>query len=150
MIALRSNLPGIAARHFADILASDPEHPGALAAVSNLRAGDPAAFESRLRQALAAQPEAADLHFALGNCLARQQRWAAAQRAYLAAHELAPDDADALFNLAISLEHQGRPARAALAYRQALEAAAAHPAAFDRQQAEDRLRILSAPPEPIR
>ena len=62
----------------------------ALAAQASLLATlDPVSAESRLRNQIALQPEAAQLHAALGDLYAAQARWASAQQAYFEAYRLA-------------------------------------------------------------
>jgi len=54
---------------------------------------DPVASESRLKSFIATQPEAALLHFSLGNQYAQQSRWSEAQAAYFKAHSVDPENA---------------------------------------------------------
>lgn len=124
-------------------LTADPKDAGAQAAqVDQLAAGDPLAAESRVKSMLAEQPRSAALNFALGNLLARQQRWPEAQQAYFNAVAAEGDHPDYLFNLAISLDHMQQPKLAAQYYRQALAAATSRPHAFAPDQVERRLRQL--------
>lgn len=101
--------------------------------------------ESRLRRLIAHQTHAAVLHFALGNALARQSRWAEAQQAYFQAHTLDADDPDILFNLAASLDQLHQRLPAANFYRLALAAARQRPASFDPLTASGRLQELEQP-----
>ena len=107
---------------------------------------DPGLAESRLKTALSSQPDSSALHFALGNLYARQARWSEAQQAYFNAYSIEPDNADFIFNQAVSLDHLHQSRLAAQYYRMALEAAdrdgIARPVAFDRQQARTRLQEL--------
>lgn len=124
-------------------LESDPKDTTALAAVIAAAAdSDPVGAESRLKFLLSAQPDAAALHFALGNLLARQNRWPEAQQSYFNATTADGDNPDYLFNLAVSLDHLRQPTLAARHYRLALEAAERRPAAFDREGARKRLQVL--------
>ena len=119
------------------------------AALSGTAAGaDPQTTESRLKTLLAAQPESAQLNFALGNLYSRQKRWSEAQQVYFNAVAADADNPDYLFNLAVSLDHlrQNRPA--AQHYRLALEAANKRPAAFEREQVTRRLKELQ-PASPL-
>ena len=132
-------------------LESDPHHPAAQAGVIGTRGqADPGMSESRLKTALAAQPEAPALLFALGNLYARQQRWSEAQQAYFRAYAGEPDNADFIFNLAVSLDQLRQPRLAAQYYKMALEVSevpGARAAIFDRQTTRTRLAEL-APPAP--
>ncbi|MCL2345963.1 MAG: tetratricopeptide repeat protein [Desulfobulbus sp.] len=125
-------------------LVADPSDPAVqAAALSGLAAGGEAqAAESRLKTLLAAQPQSAELNFALGNLYARQQRWAEAQQHFFNAVAADNDNPDYLFNLAVSLDQLRQPRPAAQHYRLALEAAARRPAAFDAEQVRRRLAAL--------
>ncbi|MDR1936553.1 MAG: tetratricopeptide repeat protein, partial [Candidatus Accumulibacter sp.] len=92
-----------------------------IATGSQADAGD---AENLLEQALARQPDAPPLLFALGNLYARQQRWNEAQQAYFLAYAGEPGDPDIIFNLAVSLDHLRQERLAAQYYRLALDAGA--------------------------
>jgi uncharacterized protein HemY len=115
------------------------------AASSNLAANDLVGAESRIKNMLAQQPEAANLHAALGNLFAAQNQWASAQEAYFNASRFAPNNADYVFNLAVSLDQLGKPSLALTQYRHALDllnnSGAASP---DRAQLEARIQALEA------
>ncbi len=129
------------------VLESDPTDVTAQAALINLRAqGDAGASESRLKTLLASQPDSSALHFALGNLYARQGRWSEAQQAYFEAYAVEPDNADYIFNVAVSLDHLRQNKLAAQYYRMALSAAATRHSAFSREAAEKR--ILELQPQP--
>jgi len=122
---------------------ADPRDPAAQAAALGVTTGgDQMANESRLKSALAAQPESGPLSFALGNLYARQGRWSEAQQVYFNAVAADADNPDYLFNLAISLDHLRQPKLAAQHYRLALDAAQRRPAAFDRERVKLRLAEL--------
>lgn len=125
-------------------LVANPADPAAQAAALNGSAAsaDPQTTESRLKSLLAAQPESAPLNFALGNLLARQNRWAEAQQVYFNAVAADGDNPDYLFNLAVSLDHIRQGRLAAQHYRLAQEAADKRPAAFDRERLRRRLAEL--------
>ena len=150
-IAQHQGRSGDAERLNQQALAANPGD-GAVqaAALSGAVAGtDPQTTESRLKTLLAAQPESAQLNFALGNLYSRQKRWPEAQQVYFNAVATDADNPDYLFNLAVSLDHlrQNRPA--AQHYRLALEAANKRPAAFDREQVARRLNELQPVSPPI-
>ncbi len=129
---------------YVKLLELDPRDAYAQAGLMTLRGpGDPVQSESRLKNLLAAQPDADFLHFTLGNQYAAQSRWPEAQAAFFKAFSAQPDHPDYAFNLAVSLDHL-RQGRLALEYYQkALAAAASRPAAFDKTQVETRLRELA-------
>ena len=126
-------------------LVADPSDPAVQAAALSGRAagGDAQTAESRLKTLLSAQPQSAELNFALGNLLARQLRWAEAQQHYFNAVAAESDNPDYLFNLAVSLDQLRQPRLAAQHYRLALEAAARRPASFDGDAVYRRLADLS-------
>lgn len=122
----------------------EPRNTIAQSALADLEANtDAVGAESKIKSLLARQPEAANLHAALGNLYAAQNQWAAAQAAYFSASQFAPISADYAFNLAISLEHLGKPKLALVQYQRALDllnmTGAASP---DRAQLEARIRAL--------
>ena len=142
-------------RYYLAALESNPTNATAQAGlISTGGQTDPGLAESRLKTALAAQPGAAALHFALGNLYARQTRWGEAQQAFFNAYSIEPDNADFIFNQAVSLDHLHKSALAAQYYRMALTAADGNgvdndgvyntprPVAFDRQQVRSRLLEL--------
>ena len=129
--------------YYLRVLEVDPTDATAQAALIGLRGpGDSAVSESRLKTLLASQPEVPALHFALGNLYARRGHWSDAQQAYFQAYALAPDNADYLFNVAVSLDHMRQNKLAAQYYRMALAAAESGRGAFDRSAAAKRILEL--------
>jgi tetratricopeptide (TPR) repeat protein len=128
-------------------LESDPNDATAQAGVIQTRGqSDPAQSESRLKTALTNQPDSPALLFALGNLYAREQRWGDAQQAYFRAYSTEPDNADFIFNLAVSLDQLHQDKLAAQYYQMALNAAdtsgSARAAGFDRDQVRRRIQEL--------
>ena len=107
---------------------------------------DPLAAESRLKNMIAAQPDASFLYFALGNQFAAQGRWTEAQQAYFHAYTRDPEHADFAYNLAISLDqlHQTKPALEY--YRRALALADSRPVSFDKAKVSKRVLQLERTP----
>ncbi|HKO88629.1 MAG TPA: tetratricopeptide repeat protein, partial [Burkholderiales bacterium] len=143
-LAARSGQYAEAQGHYLKVLEADPRDPHAqagLIAIGGL--ADAATAENRLKALLAQQPDAAFLHFALGNLYAAQNRWTEAQQAYFKAYVGEPSNGDYAFNLAIGLDHLRQGKAAAEYYQKALTLAASRPANFNRSQAESRLRELS-------
>ncbi|MDD2721758.1 MAG: tetratricopeptide repeat protein [Gallionella sp.] len=91
--------------------------------VSLAEYADPVAAESQLKQLIDIKSNAPEFHYALGNVLARQQRWGEAQQSFFRAHELAPNNVLYAYNLAVSLEHLHQPAAALPFYVKALQLA---------------------------
>ena len=144
-IAARQGQNELAQSYYLRALESDPNDATAQAGLSNTRGqADPGLAESRLKNALASQPEAAALHFALGNLYSRQRRWSEAQQAYFRAYAAEPDNADVIFNLAVSLDHLRQNKLAAQYYAMAIDGSRAQRASFDAQQV--RRRILELQP----
>jgi uncharacterized protein HemY len=85
------------------------------------------------------QPEAAHLHFALGNFYARQAKWLEAQSAYFNALQGDSRNADYAFNLAVSLDHIGKQGQAVHFYKSALELSSGQNISFSVQAVNDRL-----------
>lgn len=132
-----------AQHYFRQVLLLDPRDPVALGAMSAYGT-DEADTEVRLKQMLSEQPQAAALHYALGNTYADQSRWAEAQQAYFSARALEPGNALFTFNLAVSLDHLGQSRLAADHYRQALDLDSSNSAGFDHVQAQRRLNELTS------
>ena len=126
------------------LLEMDPRDSQAVAGLVALRGRlDPVASESRLKTLIAGQPEAAHLHFSLGNQYAHQSRWNEAQAAFFKAYSIDPENADYAFNLAVSLD-QLRQKQAALEYYQrALALVDKRAASFDPARARLRVQELS-------
>ena len=91
------------------------------ASISPSANADPVTVESHIKNMLARQPDAANLHASLGNLYAEQNQWPSAQEAYFNASRLAPNNADYAFNLAISLDQMGKAKLALKQYERALE-----------------------------
>lgn len=142
-IAARQGQNELAQSYYLRALESDPNDATAQAGLSNTRGqADPGLAESRLKNALASQPESAALHFALGNLYSRQRRWSEAQQAYFRAYAAEPDNADVIFNLAVSLDHLRQNKLAAQYYAMALDGSRAQRASFDAQQVRQRILEL--------
>ena len=134
-------------RLYTRLLELDPRDAHAQAGLIGLRGQiDPLAAESRLKNMIAAQPDAAFLQFTLGNQYAAQGRWAEAQQAYFQAYASDPDHPDFAYNLAISLDRMHQPKPALEYYRRALTLAERHPVSFDRTQVSSRVSQLERLP----
>ena len=142
-IAARRGQTERAQRYYLRALESDPTDPSAQAGLISTRGqADPGFAESRLKSALTGQPESAALHFALGNVYARQNRWSEAQQAYFRAYAADPDNADVIFNLAVSLDHLHQNQLAAQYYRMALDDSRLPHRSFDENQVRQRILEL--------
>jgi tetratricopeptide (TPR) repeat protein len=143
-LALRTGRTGDAARYYRRLIEINPRDGVAQAALAALPGDQEAgASESRIKLLMDEAPEAAHLHFSLGNLYARQGRWAEAQQAYFKAYSTAPHDPDYLFNLAVSLDRLGQSEAAIRFYRLALERAARLPVNFNVALVRSRLNALA-------
>jgi len=104
---------------------------------------DPVRGESQIKLLLREEPDAAHLHFTLGNLYAAQNRWGEAQAAYFDAYHLQAENPDYAYNLAVSLDELGKAGAAAGYYRRALELAADNGAVFDQPSVHRRLLKLA-------
>ena len=147
-IAARSGRTGAAESLYQRVLEIQPRDPYASAQLSALRSGnDASGAESRVKNLLANEDDkasAAPLHFALGNQMAAQSRWAEAQQAYFNAFAAEPDNPDYCFNLAVSLDQIRQPKLAYEHYARALELAQKRRAGFDPARAKLRLDQLAS------
>ena len=142
-IAARRGQGELAQHYYLRALESDPNDATALAGLINTRGqAAPGLAESHLKSALAGQPESPALHFALGNVYSRQSRWSEAQQAYFRAYSGEPDNADIIFNLAVSLDHLHQDKLAAQYYRMALDDNRAQRRSFDPNQVRQRIAEL--------
>ena len=121
-IAQRQGRDADAVGWYQKVLDIEPRNTIAQSAIVSPQVNnDAVGAESRIKNMLAQQPEAANLHAALGNLYAEQNQWASAQGAYFDASRFAPSNADYAFNLAISLDQLGKSALALKQYQRALE-----------------------------
>jgi uncharacterized protein HemY len=102
----------------------------------------PEQLEQQLRADISRYPQSAALHFALGNLYAARGRWEEAQGAFFEALRLEPASADALYNLAVAMDHMGQSRIAADYYGRAVTAARGRTSAFDSAQVERRIAEL--------
>ncbi len=151
-IALKQSRDADANGWYQKVLEIEPRNSTALSAVANLQistesagssAADYAGTESRIKSMLAQQPEAANLHAALGNLYAAQNQWSLAQPAYFNASRYAPNSADYAFNLAVSLDQLGKSGLALAQYQRALGLLkSAGASSLDKTQLEARIQAL--------
>ena len=146
-VAARAGRWDESAGHYTRILASDPADTVARAALIAIHEEDPARGESGLKALLRSEPEAAYLHFMLGNLYAAQSRWSEARHSYFDAYRFDRDNADYAYNLAVSLDHLSRPASALGLYREAFDLSRTRPAGFEDAAVRRRIRDLESPAE---
>ena len=142
--AARNGDKSLATQSYRQVLVLDPRNGLALMGLVALNEGaQSATLEVELKTLIGRNPEAAPLHFALGNSYANERRWTEAQQAYFEAFRIDPANPDYLFNLAVSLD-QLRQARLALDYYRKAEAIAMAGGGgqFDRGTIAKRIREL--------
>ena len=148
-LAVRAQDAPLARDLYLRMLTRNPADPLAKAGLlSIMTKDDPARLESELKLLLEVHPDLAPLFFLLGNVYAGNRRWNEAQQAYFQAVQAAGKSGapapDYPFNLAVSLEHLGRPALAARYYRESLVLAGNRQAGFDREAVRRQLEMLEA------
>ena len=146
-VAARAGRWAEAADHYATLLAFHPADTAARAALIAIGEKDPARAESRLKALLRIEPEAAHLHFSLGNLYASQSRWPEAQQSWFSAYRLDRGNADHAYNLAVSLDHMSQSRNALDLYREALVLARSSPASFEAEAVRERIRALESRPD---
>lgn len=143
-IAVRTGQWDEASTHYTTLLRLNPRdsiaQTGLIAVHENV---DPLRGESQIKLLLREEPDAAHLHFTLGNMYADQDRWGEAQSAYFNAYRLDSDNPDYAYNVAVSLDQLGKGKAAADYYRRALELAALNGAAFNQPSVRERLLRLA-------
>ena len=142
--ALREGRTGEARAWYLRLATLDPKQEVARTMSFVLdRSEDPAAREREVARRVSLAPETAWLQVALGNALAAQGRWEAANEAYRAARRAAPSHPDPAYNLAVSADRRARPRLALAHYRDALDLAALSPPAFDVRAVHERAGALA-------
>lgn len=143
-IAMRQERNNDAMGWYGKVLEIEPRNSYAQAAMADLLARvDPVSSESRIKNLIAVQPEAAHLYAALGSIYAERNDWPQAQQAYFEAHRLDASNPEHAFNLAVSLDQLGKAALALQYYRQTLSLLGNRStAAIDRAALESRIAQL--------
>jgi tetratricopeptide (TPR) repeat protein len=142
-IDVRARAFDAAEARYLKLLELDPRDVNAQAGLMALRGQvDPVQSESRLKTLIATSPDAAQLHFALGNQYAQQSRWAEAQAAYFKAYSGDSENADFVFNLAVSLDQLRQKALALQYYQRAIALAADRPVSFELPQIRIRIQEI--------
>ena len=102
----------------------------------------PGQLEAELKALIYKDPNAASLQFSLGNLYASQRRWTEAQQAFFEAYRLDADNADYLYNLAVSLDQLNQSRLALDYYQKSLVQAPKAGAQFDRSVVQRRIAEL--------
>jgi len=134
-----------AARIYQSLLELDPRDPIASAAIASLRSDASAVKqdEDYLLSMIEKNPQDPHLNFALGNVYAQQGRWKLAQQQYFNAWQQDVENADYVFNLAVSMDQLSKPEQALNFYRDSLSKASNKQVSFSREAVQKRIDELS-------
>lgn len=144
-IAIHKKDAVTARNYYLALLKLDPRDPIATAAIASLHS-DKASIESDEEYLLAmleSNPEAAHLNFAIGNVYAQKGEWKAAQHSYFNAWQQDSENADYIFNLAISMDQLGKQQQAVKFYTESLQKAMNKQVSFSREAVQQRINTLS-------
>ncbi len=140
-IASRQGRDADAVGWYRKVLEVEPRNTIAQSAMLETREASAApSGESSLKTMLEKSPEDPELYTKLGHHYADQSQWGAAQQAYFEAYRLKPS-ADNAFNLAVGLDHMGKPKLALPYYQQALELMNSS-SGIDRSALEARIQAI--------
>ena len=130
---------------YMSLLQQDPRDPIAIAAIASLQRDGVSLPEDErfLQNMLLKNPDAAHLNFALGNVYAQQEKWKSAQQSYFNAWQQDIENADYIFNLAVSLDQLGKPEQALNLYRDSLSKSNNKQVSFSREDVKKRIAELS-------
>ena len=130
---------------YLSLLNQDPRDPIAIAAIASLQSDGVSLQEDEkfLQNMLLKNPNAAHLNFALGNVYAQQEKWKSAQQSYFNAWQQDIENADYIFNLAVSLDQLGKPEQAVNFYRDSLSKSNNKQVSFSREDVQKRIKEIS-------
>ncbi|MDH5389333.1 MAG: hypothetical protein OEY06_12925 [Gammaproteobacteria bacterium] len=122
----------------------DPRDQVAVSAMTNLdKLSASSQDESKLKFMLQQQPTATHLNFALGNYYATKGKWPEAQAEYFKAWQGNSDNADYIYNLAVSLDQLGKSNQALRFYKESLVYANNKNISFSKSEVEKRIERIS-------
>ena len=133
-----------AARSYRQVLVIDPRNGAALAGLLAVSDARSPALETELRTLASRHPETSSLHFTLGNLYASERRWVEAQQAYFEAFRLESDNADYIYNLAVSLDQLKQARLSQDYYQKALAAKSRSGGQFDSVVVARRIREIAS------
>ena len=142
-IHIQDNEYQLAIDKYQQILEQNPKDSMAMTSLIAVANIDPQAGEAQLKNLIYEQSDAAYLHFALGNLYGSQNRWTEAQKAYFDAYQYHPQEPNYAYNLAVSLEHIGKPAVAINYYQKALDNRSKGLATFNSELVVARIEVLT-------
>ncbi|MDT8281990.1 MAG: tetratricopeptide repeat protein [Gammaproteobacteria bacterium] len=144
-IAIHKKEPATARKHYLALLKLDPRDPIASAAIASLHSDKTsiATDEKYLLSMQEKNPDDAHLNFALGNIYAQKGEWKSAQQSYFIAWQQDNENADYVFNLAISMDQLGKRQQALKFYTESLQKSSGKQVSFSREVARERIKVLS-------
>ena len=124
---------------------ADPYDPIATAALAGLHSSKESLETDKdyLITMLDKNPDAHHLNFALGNVYAQLDKWAEAQKYYFNAWQQDGDNADYIFNLAVSMDQLSKEQQAVSFYKDSLVKAANKQVSFSREEVKKRIDELT-------
>jgi len=127
------------------LLDLDPRDAIATAALASLHTGTAslASDKDYLLSMLDKNPTAPHLNFALGNVYAQLNKWAAAQQYYFNAWQNDNENADYIFNLAVSMDQLSKQKQAVKFYKDSLLKAIDKQVSFSRKAVQKRIDELA-------
>lgn len=144
IIAHRNQQPEIARQYYKKLLELNPKDSQAVAGLMALQTqASSSQDESRLKLLIDQEPQAAHLHYALGNLYVNQGRWNEAQSAFFNAYHYDSDNPDYAYNLAVSLDQLEQGQAALQYYRLALQLAQGKSVNFSFSEVAQRVQQLS-------
>ncbi len=144
-IAIHKKDLRVAKGYYLALLKQDPRDPIATAAIASLHSDKTSieADEEYLLSALQKNPSAHHLNFALGNIYAQQNNWKSAQQYYFKAWQNNNENADYVFNLAVSMDQLSKQQQAIKFYKECLLKSKNKQVSFSREAVKKRISELS-------
>jgi tetratricopeptide (TPR) repeat protein len=132
---------------YLSLLEQDPRDPIATAALVGLNNNSNKEAlkmdNDYLLGMLEKNPDATHLNFSVGNKYAQQKKWKSAQRYYFKAWQHDSENADYLFNLAVSMDQLGKTQQAIKFYRDCLKKSKSKQVSFSASAVQKRIDALS-------
>ena len=130
---------------YLSLLELDPRDPIAIAALAGLHTSKKSLETDKdyLISILDKNPDAHQLNFALGNVYAQLGQWADAQKYYFSAWQKDDDNADYIFNLAVSMDQLSKVQQAINFYKDSLVKAVNKQVSFSREDVKKRIDELT-------
>ena len=144
-IAIHKKNLETAKSYYLRLLKLDPRDPIATAAIASLHSDKTSteSGEEYLLTMLESNPKAAHLNFALGNIYAQKGEWKAAQQSYFNAWQQDSENADYLFNIAVSMDQLSKQEQALKFYKECLLKSNNKQVGFSREAVEKRISELT-------